>query len=480
MTGKLGIGIITYNRKDILQTTISSIFRHTKTPFEFVVADDGSSDGTPDLLKQLNVPHVTGRNKGISWNRNRVLWYLKEEKGCDWILILEDDCFPSTFGWELPWIEALERYGHVNYMPEITIEIDNDITSGSGTAEDPFIAPMHQAFCVGYHAKALSYVGYLDVRFEKYGEEHVEHTQRFLRAGYGGLSQYLSPERGQLFYLRGGLDTLPSHSHGNPEIAQRNQAIHNSIRHEPLYRHPWRTDEQMFEFREEIATALTRPPVEPPSDPQLFNSIISLGGDGIVNRAIKNNFHWAGLGLFDQLLVPFHTLTAFLQHNFAGLLSTTCLYGYHDALRCRDTLAIYHNCLDKPAHVHISVEMFHEQLPALQYRFRSMIQEMDELCHKTQRVLFIRSWRDSLYYKGQHRPDHSATPDFRALTDAIAARYPELDFRIMFVNFGNAYVDDPRMIFANTRTPDDSTAEEELAGWRDLFSKHRITLLQNR
>lgn len=476
MTGRLGIGIITYNRSDALRTTIASVLRHTSTPFEFVVADDGSTDDTVELLKQQNIPCVTGRNKGISWNRNRILWYLKEEKGCDYILILEDDCFPTTFGWEVPWIEALERYGHVNFMPEITIEIDNDITSGSGTATDPFIAPIHQAYCVGYHAKALSYVGYLDVRFEKYGEEHVEHTQRFLRAGYGGLLQYLSPERGQLFYLRGGLDTLPSHTHGNPEIARRNQIIHDSIRHEPLYRHPWRTDEQMFEFREEIATAMARPAAEPQAAPQFFNSIISLGGDGIVNRAIKDSFSWSGLGLFDQFLVPFHTLTSFFQHNFAGLLSTACLYGYHDALRCRDSLTVYHNCLDKPAQTRATVEMFHDQLSALQYRFRSMIQEMDELCHKTRRVLFIRSWRDGLHYKGQHRPAHSAEPDFRALTDAIAARYPELDFRIMFVNFDNAYVADPRMIFANTRTADSCTPEEELAGWKALFPEYGINL----
>ncbi|MPV99013.1 glycosyltransferase family 2 protein [Bombella apis] len=475
MAGKLGIGIITYNRKDILKEVIASIRRHTRTTFEFVVADDGSTDGTPDMLKELNVPCVTGRNKGISWNRNRVLWYLKEEKRCDWILILEDDCFPTVFGWELPWIEAIERYGHINFMPEITIEIDNDISSGSGTPEDPFIAPMHQAFCVGYHAKALSHVGYLDVRFEKYGEEHVEHTQRFLRAGYGGLAQHLSPERGQLFYLRGGLNTLPSHSHGNHELAMRNQAIHDAIRHEPLYRHPWRTDEQMFEFREEIAAALSRPSPEPGGESLQFDSIISLGGDETVNQALNRYFGRPGPGLFDQFLVPFHTLVSLFQNSFAGLLSTNCLYGHHKALRCRDTLITYHNCLDKPEEEPASVEKFHEQLPLLRHRFHGMIQEIDTLCRQSRRVLFIRSWRDGHLYGGQHRPAHTATANFTALVEALAARYPALDFKVMFVNFGDATTADQRMIFANTKTPDTCSKEEELAGWTALFSDFRIT-----
>ncbi len=476
MAGKLGIGIITYNRRDTLKEVIASVQRYTRTSFEFVVADDGSSDGTPDMLKQMNIPCVTGRNKGISWNRNRILWYLKEEKQCDWMIILEDDCFPTFFGWERPWIDAIERYGHINFMPEITIEIDNDISSGKGTPEAPYIAPMHQAFCIGYHAKALSYVGYLDVRFERYGEEHVEHTQRFLRAGYGGLAQHLSPERGQLFYLRGGLDTLPSHSHGNHELAMRNQAIHEAIRHDPLYRHPWRTDEQMFEFREEIAAALSRPSPGPQEEAQQFDNIISLGGDELVNQAIESSFGRPGPGLFGQFMAPFHTLVSLLQHDFAGLLSTNCLYGLHNALRCRDTLITYHNCLEKSAGEHASVEMFHEQLPILRHRFHSMIQEIDTLCHTSQRVLFVRSWRDNLFYAGQHRPAHTAQANFTALVEAIAARYPALDFKILFVNFGDASTADKRMIFANTQTPDVCTKDEELAGWNAMFSAHKIAL----
>ena len=476
MAGKLGIGIITYNRKDILKDVVASVQRHTSTAFDFVVADDGSTDGTPDLLRQMNIPCITGRNKGISWNRNRILWYLKEERQCDWIIILEDDCFPTVFGWERPWIDAIERYGHVNFMPELTIEIDNDISSGSGTPEDPFIAPMHQAFCIGYHARALSYVGYLDTRFEKYGEEHVEHTQRFLRAGYGGLSQHLSPERGQLFYLRGGLDTLPSHSHGSHELAMRNRAIHDAIRHEPLYRHPWRTDDEMFEFREEIARVLPGPTPEPEGEPQLFDNIISLGGDELVNQAIRNHFGRPGPGLFDQFIAPFHTLVSLFRYDFSGLLSTNCLYGYHDALRCRDTLLVYHNCLEKQPGEHASVEMFHAQLPLLRHRFHTMIQEIDSLCHESRRILFIRSWRDSLLYAGQHRPAHTASASFQALVNALAARYPSLDFRIMFVNFGEAHATDSRMIFANTKTPDTCSGDDELAGWGRMFSDYRIGL----
>lgn len=471
MAIKLGIGVITYNRKDTVRQCVENIRAFTQHPFELVVADDGSHDGTPSLLERLHVPYITGDNRGIAWNRNRAIWWLKEEKHCDVILIFEDDCRPCVFGWEKQWIEAVEAYGHVNHMPEITLEIDNDVSSGSGTAADPYIAPMHQAFCVGYHARALDYVGYLEVRFEKYGEEHVEHTHRFLRAGYGGLPQFRTPERGQVFFLRGGLETLPSDSHGTPDCVMRNVELHRQIQHEPLYRAPWRSDAQMFLFREEMEAARNRPrPVTQPAD-NGFDVVVSLGGTEQISRFIERVFGKMGPRLFDGFIAPFHSLIRLFETDFQELFSTACLYGYHDALRCRDSLLVYHNCLDIPPGERASVELFHSQLGRLKQEYHDHLAQLDRLCDGTQRVLFVRDWQETLHYEGTHRPTHARVPDFQRLVEALAARYPALDFRVLFTNFGDASVSDSRMIFSNLMVPDVCDEDRKTRSWGDMMAQ---------
>lgn len=475
---RLGIGVITYNRKDILRQCVEKIRLFTRHDYDLVIADDGSDDGTPAMLDRMAVPYVTGENRGIAWNRNRALWWLKEEKRCDVIILFEDDCHPDTYCWEAAWIRAIEQYGHMNYMPEITLQIDNDVSWGSGTVEDPFIAPMHQAFCVGYHARAIDFVGYLDVRFCKYGEEHVEHTHRFLRAGYGGLPQYQTPERGQVFYLRGGLTTIETHTHGTAELVAHNVRLHRDIQKDPIYRAPWRDDSQLFLFREEMEAARSRPPVL--SGDNGYDCLMSLGGDEYVSTLIEETFGEAEYRLFDGFITPFHSLVQLFETGFRSLFSTICLYPYHEALRCRDSLIIYHNVLKLDSGEPASIDAFHTQRSRIQHEAEAQIDQMDQLGHSEKRVLFVRDWRATLHYAGIHRPRHSPVPDFGRLVRAIEGRYPELDFRILFLNYGDAFMVHPRMIFANLNVPDVCDSTRRLAAWQELAGRLGIYLRGNK
>ena len=112
---KIGIGIITYNRADLLADTIEQVRRFTRDPEAcLVVADDGSSDGTLAMLRHQQVPVVTGINMGIAWNKNRALFLLAHCLGCETVVLLEDDTQPVEAGWEAAWAEASQRWGHVN------------------------------------------------------------------------------------------------------------------------------------------------------------------------------------------------------------------------------------------------------------------------------------------------------------------------------------------------------------------------------
>ena len=72
---KVSICVPTYNRKKYLKETLDSILAQTYKEYEIVVVDDGSTDGTEDMIKQFGVPityHWQG-NGGDAAARNKLI-----------------------------------------------------------------------------------------------------------------------------------------------------------------------------------------------------------------------------------------------------------------------------------------------------------------------------------------------------------------------------------------------------------------------
>lgn len=67
----------TYNRADLLPRAIESVLKQTFRDFELIIVDDGSTDGSVDLIRSYMEKDkrifliVNNRNKGISYSRNR-------------------------------------------------------------------------------------------------------------------------------------------------------------------------------------------------------------------------------------------------------------------------------------------------------------------------------------------------------------------------------------------------------------------------
>jgi hypothetical protein len=57
----LGVAIISYNRIEGVKNTIKHIQDNTTQPFELIVADDGSPDGTTSTLRELGYTVVSGK-----------------------------------------------------------------------------------------------------------------------------------------------------------------------------------------------------------------------------------------------------------------------------------------------------------------------------------------------------------------------------------------------------------------------------------
>ncbi|MBW4560361.1 MAG: glycosyltransferase [Mojavia pulchra JT2-VF2] len=86
---KFSVVITTYNRLDLLQRAINSVFKQTM-PCEVVVADDCSSDETETYVKSLGnsvVYHRNEVNKGHAATVNAGV----EKASGDWIKFLDDD-----------------------------------------------------------------------------------------------------------------------------------------------------------------------------------------------------------------------------------------------------------------------------------------------------------------------------------------------------------------------------------------------------
>ncbi len=248
----LGIGVITYKRRGLLESLIAGIAELTESPYELVVADDGSHDGSAEWAEDQGLRVVSGVHRGVAWNKNRALFALAA-LGCDPLVLLEDDAYPVVHGWERDWIEGTHGWHHLACDPKI----GRHAVSGSGTPDDPFVGPAATGFCMSVSATVLELVGYFDSRFRGYGHEHAEWTTRIKRAGYGFQPITLPDGRGfkaQLF-LTGGLALAKVKGTGNAAEARANREVAMQLAGEPVFRRPWRTPEERASFLAEQASA---------------------------------------------------------------------------------------------------------------------------------------------------------------------------------------------------------------------------------
>ncbi|MCD4832101.1 MAG: glycosyltransferase [Anaerohalosphaeraceae bacterium] len=96
MAPNVSICIPTYNRKDLLRETLASVFAQTYTDFEVVIVDDGSTDGTRQMLEEggYDVRYHWQENAGDAAARNTLI----KLAGGKYISFLDSDdlLFPSA------------------------------------------------------------------------------------------------------------------------------------------------------------------------------------------------------------------------------------------------------------------------------------------------------------------------------------------------------------------------------------------------
>ena len=86
---KISVIIPVYNGEKYINKAIDSVLNQTFRPFEIIVIDDGSTDGTEDALSQYGdkIKVYKQKNQGVCRARNAGL---QRAKG-DWVAQLDAD-----------------------------------------------------------------------------------------------------------------------------------------------------------------------------------------------------------------------------------------------------------------------------------------------------------------------------------------------------------------------------------------------------
>ena len=86
---KISVIIPTFNRKKTLGRAIQSVSNQSLSPFEILIIDDGSNDGTKEWVKESfqDIKYIYQNNQGVSSARNKGIKYAYG----DWVAFLDSD-----------------------------------------------------------------------------------------------------------------------------------------------------------------------------------------------------------------------------------------------------------------------------------------------------------------------------------------------------------------------------------------------------
>jgi glycosyltransferase involved in cell wall biosynthesis len=120
MTPQVSIVIKSYNHAAFVGETIQSILDQSFQDFEIVVTDDGSTDGTPDVIRRFSDPRihlrVLEKNRGISIAMNETIARARGE----FIAILNSDDFalPGRLEQQVGFLSANPNIAAVFTLPK--------------------------------------------------------------------------------------------------------------------------------------------------------------------------------------------------------------------------------------------------------------------------------------------------------------------------------------------------------------------------
>ncbi len=176
--------IAVYNQLRYTQQCLESIARCTDVPYELILVDNGSSDGTREFLTTLNVKVINNKtNLGCAkaWNQG-----VRASKG-DVIGILNNDIV-LTPGWLVKLAGFLERAGCGIVSPSaregmLDYDLDSYAAEFARRCADATRSEIYGP-CMLIRRKVFDQIGLFDETFSYGGCEDIDFLWRAKQAGF--------------------------------------------------------------------------------------------------------------------------------------------------------------------------------------------------------------------------------------------------------------------------------------------------------
>lgn len=223
---RIGIGITTHNRPEVFKKSYSEIVKYSPG-CKIVVVDDAS------VVPVEGATFRFSTNVGIAVAKNKCFELLDD---CDHIFLFDDDTFPTTYDWYLPYVMSKEP--HLMYIFEDlkTGRALND-TAVIYSGQD-VIAYSHPRGCMCYFDHiCLTAVGGMSPQFGRWGWEHPDLSNRIFNAGLTSFRYMDVPGSSQWFYSGDENATVASTVGGaeRQKWINRNQDIYSTRKHSAEY-----------------------------------------------------------------------------------------------------------------------------------------------------------------------------------------------------------------------------------------------------
>ena len=185
----ISIAISVHNRHDVSTKSINEWKKRLPKGAKLFIVDDGSD---------LPFPYADIRNEvalGIAACKNQCI---KLCEGSDYVFLVDDDVFPITDDWHLPYINS-----GLNHLCFTFTKYTNGKRSGrnqKGMFDNISIYDL-PCGCMNFYTKAcFEAVGGMDIKYGKWSFEHVGHSMRIFNAGLTPYPFMDVSYSGELFY----------------------------------------------------------------------------------------------------------------------------------------------------------------------------------------------------------------------------------------------------------------------------------------
>jgi GT2 family glycosyltransferase len=261
VAGRVSIVILTWNQLDVTRACLESLARHTDPQHEWVFVDNGSTDGTVEVLRALAAERPNTRlienatNLGFARGCNQG----REVATGEYLLFLNNDVV-VTEGWLEGMLECLNASPRTGFVGPMTNAISgrqqvdevhyDTLAELDGFAADwrarhrhqRLAAPRVVGFCMLGRASLLDRIGGFD---ESFGTGNFEDDDLCLRAELAGHRNHLA---GDVFIHHFGSRSFLGNGVDHAGTMRANRALHDA---------KWNTDDPQVLLLEALERAGT-------------------------------------------------------------------------------------------------------------------------------------------------------------------------------------------------------------------------------